>query len=268
MRAARNLRNQIIATSKRLFERGWVANHDGNLTARLSDNCFLATPTATSKGDVSDSLLIEVDGKGKRVSGTARPFGEFALHMAIYERRSDVKAVIHAHPPHATAIACSSQNPIEQPFIAEAIVSIGARIPKVPFAAPGPEARRALAGVVDDVDAALLENHGVFAWGRDLEQAYLRLELVEHLARIAILALPLGGVQPLPADVIAPLLKKRAGAGLGKAADRALEQTRLEQTRRLEGRQRGQSVGPSSGSSSDLAQLVREEILRAVKKHG
>src|SRR5690606_8425269 len=105
---------------------------------------------------------------------------------------------VHAHPPHATAIACSAHNLIERPFIAEAVVSIGALIPRLPFTLPGPDARRALMDVAEHVDAALVQNHGVLAWGADLEQAYLRLELVEHLARIAILAQPMGGVAPLP----------------------------------------------------------------------
>ncbi|HWN67734.1 MAG TPA: class II aldolase/adducin family protein, partial [Haliangium sp.] len=116
MQAQRQMRKQVIDTARLLHDRGWVANHDGNITVRLAAGRYLATPTATSKGAVHDGNLIEVDGAGKLLAGTARPFGELGLHLAVYERRPDVHAVVHAHPPYATAIACSAQNPIERPF--------------------------------------------------------------------------------------------------------------------------------------------------------
>jgi L-fuculose-phosphate aldolase len=255
MRASRQLRAQVVRVSRLLGQRGWVANHDGNITARLSPDRYLATPTATSKRLVDDALLIEVDGEGKRISGTARPFGELDLHLGIYQCRDDVNAVVHAHPPHATAIACSPHNVIERPFIAEAVVSIGALIPRLGFAMPGPAARRALMSVAEHVDAALLCNHGVIAWGADIEQAYLRLELIEHLARVAILAQPVGGVTPLPDSAVAELLQKRARAGLGKAADRAADSA-------------GMPAGPMPAAPGtdrgQLVQVIREELLRAL----
>ncbi len=250
MRASRTIREQVVATARLLAERSWVANHDGNITVRIGKDRYLATPTATSKRLVSDALLIEVDGRGKRVSGTARPFSELALHLGIYQSRSDIAAVVHAHPPHATAIACSAGNLLERPFIAEAVVSIGASIPKVPFAASAGEARQALAAVAGDVDAALLENHGAIAWGADLEQAYLRLELVEHLARIALIAQAAGGVMPLPESTLTPLLEKRARAGLGKAAEKAAQPARS---------------GESSPERNQIVRVIREELIRALK---
>jgi len=269
MRASRELRQQIIAISHALHERGWVANHDGNITIRLGGGRFLATPTATSKRQVDANNLIEVDGRGKKLSGTARPFSELNLHFAVYEGRDDINAVVHAHPPYATALACSGARLLDHPFIAEAVVSIGATIPTVPFAVPGADAARALAAVVADVDAALMQNHGALVWGANLEQAYLRLELVEHLARIATLAEATGGVQPLPKSALAPLLKKRAGAGLGKAASKA----------------GGAPTGPKqviacapaphadvktvalTQPRSEISKVVREEIVRALREH-
>jgi L-fuculose-phosphate aldolase len=216
----RPLRVQVADVARRLHAAGWVANHDGNVTARDGAR-FLATPTATSKRLVGDRDLIEVDARGV-VRGPGKVFGEIGLHLAIYERRPDVGCVVHAHPPHATAISASRGNPIERPFIAEAVVSLGPRIPKLPYAQPGDAARAALAPWCELVDAVLLGNHGVIAWGADPEQAVLRLELVEHLARIAIAAAPLGGIEPLPEAAIAPLLAARAKANLGRAADRAV----------------------------------------------
>jgi len=229
---------------------------------------FIATPTATSKRLVVERGLIEVDAKGQVTGGSGKVFGEIGLHLVVYERRPDVGAVIHAHPPHATAISAARDNPIERPFIAEALVSLGPRIPKLPYAQPGEPARAALAPWCELVDAVILGNHGVLAWGADAEQALLRLELVEHLARIAIAAAPLGGVEPLPDAAIGPLLAARAKANIGRAADRA-EQTAAQL---LGGTSRPVvacapaphaphvTTIPPGGAS--LAQIIREEIAK------
>lgn len=270
------LRNQVAETSQFLHTAGWCANHDGNVTAR-DGNRYIATPTATSKRLVAEKDLIEVDGKGA-VVGRGKVFGEIGLHLAVYERRPDVGAVVHAHPPYATAIAVSRGNPIERPFIAEALVSLGPVIPKVPYAQPGDAARKALAPWCELVDAVILANHGVIAWGKDCETALLRLELVEHLAKIAIAAAPLGGVEALPDSAIQPLLAARSKAGIGRAADRALDTAQQLLGRPLPGgtpkpvvacapapHSETPVVPPSGGKPHDLAQLVREEIVRALR---
>lgn len=217
-------RGSVASYARELHARGWVANHDGNVSVRDGSG-FSATPTATSKRLVNDRDILALDAAGK-VVGSGKVFGELGLHLAIYARRPDVGAVIHAHPVHATAIACGAggldDHPIARPFIAEAVVSLGPIIPRTAFAMPGEPAVRALAPWCESVDAVLLGGHGVLAWGADLEQAYLRLELVEHLAAIAVAALPMGGVRALPDDAIAGLLAARAKANLGRAADRAV----------------------------------------------
>ena len=269
---SRPLRAQIAEVARHLHERGWVANHDGNVTARDGAR-FIATPTATSKRLVGDRGLITVDAKGA-VVGAGRVFGEIGLHLVVYERRPDVGCVVHAHPPYATAISAARGNPIERPFIAEALVSLGPKLPKIPYAQPGEPAKAALAPWCEFVDAAILGNHGVIAWGADPEQALLRLELVEHLARIAIEAMPLGGVEALPAAAIKPLLQARAKANIGRAADRA-----VETADKLMGETTVQTVvacAPAphanvatmspSGQKHDLAAVVREEIVRALRK--
>ena len=273
----KQLRVAVAETSQLLHRAGWCANHDGNVTARDGSR-FVATPTATSKRLVAEKDLIEVDAKGQ-VMGRGKVFGEIGLHLCIYERRPDVGAVVHAHPPHATAIGASRQNPIERPFIAEALVSLGPVIPKVPYAQPGEPARAALAPWCELVDVVILANHGVIAWGKDCETALLRLELVEHLAKIAIAAQALGGVEPLPDSALQPLLAARAKAGIGRAADRALETAAQLLGRPLAsgGTQKPvvacapaphaevPVVPPGGTKPHDLAQLVREEIVRALR---
>jgi len=272
------LRHQLADVARHLHARGWVANHDGNVTARDGSR-YLATPTATSKRLITDRELIEVDAKGQ-VVGHGKVFGEIGLHLTIYERRPDIHCVVHAHPPNATAISASRGNPIEQPFIAEALVSLGPRIPKIPYAQPGDAARAALAPWCELVDAVLLGNHGVFAWGADPEQALMRLELVEHLARIAVAAAPLGGVEPLPDSAIAPLLAARAKANIGRAADRAVETAAHLLGRSPSGGETRPVVAcapaPHSSvptispggrrESQELQAVIREEIVRALRR--
>src|SRR5262249_28865684 len=161
----------------------------------------------------------------------------------------------HAHPPAATGIACSGGRQLERPFIAEAVVSLGPSIPTVPFAAPGAAACAALAPFVGAHDAVLLGNHGALALGADLEQAYLRLELVEHMAQIALHAERAGGVRPLPENALAPLLEARAKAGLARPA--AAQKPVV-------------ACAPSPTADvpilGDLATIIREELARELKR--
>jgi L-fuculose-phosphate aldolase len=245
------LRTELCDYSRRIHARGWVAIHDGNLSVRSGEGRFLCTPTATSKAEVNADSLLGVDATGARVSGNGKPFSEIGLHMCVYKKRSDVQAVVHAHPPHATALAVSGQG-LEQPFLAEAVVSLGPVIPLLPASLPGSAAVAVLEPHVALYDVVLIAGNGVFAWGDSIEQAYLRLELAEHLARIALLAQPLGGPKPLPASMLPPLLEARRRAGLGPQA-------------------RGhKDVGPaprSAPSSADpLAALIRQEIAAALKR--
>ena len=211
-RTEHRLRREVAATARLLWERGWVANHDGNVTARLSGGLFVSTPTAVSKRLLSAEHLLVMDARGRRVRGALRPFSERGLHLTVYRLRDDVGSVVHAHPPHATAFAAAGRSlPC---FLPEAVVSLGPEVPLVPFAPPGEEAEGALEPFVGAYNAVLLENHGVLSWGDDPEQAFLRMELVEHLARIAWLAEPLGGVRALPGELLEQLLQARRRAGL------------------------------------------------------
>ncbi len=217
------LAQDIVAASRALHARGWVANHDGNVSARLGPDRLMVTPTATGKGDVTEGGLAVTDGRGKPVEEGARPPSEFLLHVfGCYLVRADVGAVVHAHPPFATALACAGI-PIRT-FLAEAVLSLGAEVPVTAFAVPfGEEGAAPIAALIDRYDALLLAQHGVLTVGLNVEQALLRMELVEHLAQIWTLAHPLGGVRELPAEVVQLMLGKRRGAAgiLGSAAGRA-----------------------------------------------
>lgn len=210
------LRRGVAEVARLLHERGWVANHDGNVSVRIGPGRIVCTPTAVSKRVIVPEMLLVVDDEGRMLAGRGRPFSELNLHMAVYRNRPDAVAVVHAHPPHATALACAGRG-IDAMPIAEAVVSLGAAVPLVPFAAPGPDAVAALTPFLPEHDAVLLASHGTLVWGDDPEQAFLRTELVEHLSRILLLALPLGGAAAVPATVVPKLLDARTKAGLGPA---------------------------------------------------
>ena len=213
----RDLEQQVVDYSHRLHQSGWVANHDGNITVKLEPGRFLATPTALSKADILREQLIVVDEGGKVVSGRMRPFSEIALHLYIYRQRPDVRVVMHAHPPTATGLSVAGV-PVETTMMAEPVVSLGDSIPLIPYARPkSAQWTLGLSPAVEDADAITLQNHGVFTFGPDLETAYLRMELVEHLAKIQLVAHQAGGVTRIPGDDIEGLMEARAKAGLGSA---------------------------------------------------
>jgi L-fuculose-phosphate aldolase len=205
------IRAAMVAISHRVWERGWVANHDGNLSARLEGGRFVCTPTAVSKIAIAPETLIVVNEAGERIEGTRKVFSEWQLHRAAYTARSEVRAVLHAHPPTATAFAVAGVE-LGAPFLAEPVVSLGARVPLVSYFLPGhPGIDDALSAALGTAEVVLLQNHGVLAVGPDLETCYLRMELVEHLARIAFLAEKLGGAKPIPRSDVDALLARRAG---------------------------------------------------------
>ncbi len=206
------LRRDIVRTSHALHARGWVANHDGNLSARLDGPGealrLLCTPTAVSKGDVRPEWLLVVDEERQILQGGRRVFSEVALHLAAYKARPDIGVVLHAHPPHACGFAVAGR-PIPHPFMAEAVVTLGPDLPHIPYRRPGdPALLDDLAAALQRADVVVLEQHGLLSVGGGFEQALLRLELVEHLARIAVVAEQLGGVRPLSSDDIEALCRK------------------------------------------------------------
>ena len=264
------IKQSLADYSHALHRQGWVANHDGNITHRSSDGeRFLATPTATSKARVTPDSVLLVDTAGAKVgSGGGRPFSELGLHLAVFSARKDVRAVVHAHPPHATGLAVAGLA-LDVPMIAEAVVSLGPSVPLVPVAAPGAAAASALAPYLAQYDAVLLGNHGVLTWGSDLEQAYLRMELVEHLARIAVIARQLGAVRALPASMLPALAESRAKAGLGPRG-RGLPESEATARPLVIACAPGPSdadvkVRDDKRAPSELSAIIREELQRALR---
>ena len=212
------LRRELVHWCRKVWDRGWVANHDGNLSCRLPGRRYLATPTSFSKGEVRPEDLLVLDRHGRKLQGRWRPFSEISMHLAAYAAREDVTAVLHAHPPTATGFSVAGVA-IETTILAEAVISLGPRIPTIPFAMPGSESQlETLTACLPHYDAIVLGRHGVITVGEDIEQAYLRMELVEHLARIKQVALQVGRPATLTAHEVETLVRKRTRGGLGPLA--------------------------------------------------
>jgi len=206
-------RSEMVETGRRLWMRGLVTANDGNLSVKLDEGRFLCTPTGVSKGFMQEADLCVIDETGRRVSGPTDPSSEIRLHLRAYATRADANAVVHAHPPHATAFAVAEQ-PLTVPTMTEVVVSlVGA--PLAPFAPPSSEAlAESIVPFIGESDAVLLAHHGAVTVGADLEEAAFRMETLDHYARILIAARQIGGEVPLGRAEVEQLLDLRRRMGL------------------------------------------------------
>ncbi len=157
----------IVEVCQKMDQKGWVANHDGNVSLKFEDH-LLATPTAVSKTDITPAMIIDLDMTGKKIAGVGNPFSEVKLHLAAYNARQDVGAVVHAHPPFAMARGMAGDD--FSVNVPEAVVSIGDVIPVTPYAFPGSsENTNSIASALARADVFMMAGNGVLAVGRDLK---------------------------------------------------------------------------------------------------
>lgn len=209
---------EILAVCQRLYLRGLIAGTDGNVSVRLDEARVLATPAGMPKAQVAALDLVEVALDGRRLAGDRRPSTELAMHLRIYQRRPDVGAVVHAHPPTATGFAVAGED-FMAGVLPEVIFGLGP-VPLVPFGMPGtPElADRFEPFLAAGHDVFLMANHGATACGATLAEAFHRMESLEQAARIVLTARLLGRVTPLAAEQVDALLamRRRAAAPEGE----------------------------------------------------
>jgi len=196
MSSERQHRQAIVQFGRLLHENGLVAATDGNLSVRLDEGRVLVTPTCISKGRMRASDMVIVNMEGKRIAGKRRVSSEIGMHLLIYRLRPDVRGIVHAHPPTATGFAASGYD-LNRPLVCEVVVGLGS-IPLARYGTPGtPELTDALEPLIPHHDAILMANHGVVTFGSSLESAYMKMETVEHFAKIALVSHLLGNEQPL-----------------------------------------------------------------------
>lgn len=188
------IRKLMCEIGKRVYNRGMVAANDGNFSVRISEHEILCTPTGVSKGFMTPDMICKVDEKGNVLDtdGIHRPSSEAKMHLRIYERRPDVKSVVHAHPMYATAHAVAGI-PLNKQIMPESTIFLG-EVPLADYGLPSTdEVPESIEPYLDKCDAVLLASHGALAWGADLEAAYFKMEGLEYYAEISYRAQMLGG---------------------------------------------------------------------------
>lgn len=206
-------KGEILSTGLKIYQRGLVAANDGNLSVRVGDNALWVTPTGVSKGAMTEDMLVKLDLDGNLLEGARKPSSETKMHLRIYKEDPDVRAVVHAHPPAATAFAAAGI-PLDRPVLQEAVVQLGT-VPVAPFALPGSQGvADSVAPYCRDYRALLLEYHGAVTWGDTMEQAYFRLECLEQLATVTLHLRTLGCDRVMPASLVKALEGLRSAWGI------------------------------------------------------
>lgn len=202
MRGEPDLRCDLIEVCRALERKGFIAATDGNVSCRLQDDRLLVTPSGKAKGELKPIDLLVTDLEGLPVSGSGRPSTEIRMHLLVYSRRPDVGAVVHAHPPLLTALTLAGI-----PFAAEALPEVWLTIgpvPTAPYATPSTEeVPDSIGPFIDSHQAILMERHGSLTVGRNLSEAYMRLEKLEHAAHTLYFAHQLLHRPPQPLDQMA-----------------------------------------------------------------
>jgi len=210
-------RREVCTAGRWIHGRAFVASTDGNISVRLDSRRVLTSPTGVSKGLMTSDDLVVTDLKGRKLSGRREPSTELAMHLLIYNRRPDVHAVCHAHPPIATAHAAAGL-PLNKALLSELVIALGC-VPVARYGTPGtPELSDSLEPLVQDHDAILLANHGVVTCGADLLTAFFRMETVEHFAQVSLASELLGKQVLLSGRDVEKLLAARARYGTTTAA--------------------------------------------------
>ncbi len=207
------IRQEIVASCRRLYDRNCLASADGNISVRLSDQRILITPSGIAKAFMRPDQMAVIDLEGRVLDG--EPSGERLMHLAIYRQCPQAKAVVHAHPPHAIAWSVVEPKLEELPsdVLSEVILATG-RIPMVPYARPTTAAMgENLLPFLPRHRALILERHGAVAWGESLTEATNGLERLEHSAQILWLAKTLGPLRNLPEDEVHALKQMRSQIG-------------------------------------------------------
>ncbi|SFH85819.1 class II aldolase/adducin family protein [Planctomicrobium piriforme] len=206
------IKEWICEVGRRVYTKGFAAANDGNISYRVGENEVLCSPTMICKGFMKHEDICMVDLDGKQLAGTRKRTSEILLHLNIMKHRPDVKAVVHCHPPHATAFAVSREA-IPQCVLPEIEVFMG-EVPLAPYETPGAQ------GFADTVtpflkssNTIILTNHGTVTFGKTLEEAYWKTEILDAYCRILILSKQLGGITYLNEQKSRELLdlKKKLG---------------------------------------------------------
>lgn len=218
------VRADIVEVGRRLWERGYVASNDGNISVRIDETRLITTPKSVSKGFMTADMMVVTDLSGKKLAGEREPSSELKMHLQVYRDRPDARAVVHAHPPTATGFAVAGI-PLDRAVLAEVVTTLGS-IPIAEYATPSTdELPQACSRYLKAHDGLLLANHGALALGPDLFTAYHRMETIEHFAKISLVTRTLGRENLLSRDEVQRLQGLRGMYGIASPAPVCTDET-------------------------------------------
>ncbi|MEL7496784.1 MAG: class II aldolase/adducin family protein [Planctomycetota bacterium] len=212
------LKRQLCDIGKRIYDKGFAAANEGNLSVRLDKNHVLCTPTLHCKGFMTPEDICTVDMQGTQVAGKRKRTSEVMLHLEIYQKRPDVDSVVHCHPPHATAFAVARE-PIPTCVLPEPDIFLG-EVPIAPYETPGGKGfAETILPFVDQTSIIVLANHGTVSYEAGLEKAYWLTEILDAYCRILMLARQLGNVEYVSPEKGRELLQMRLDWGFADSRD-------------------------------------------------
>ena len=211
-----DIKDKMVEVCRKMWQKGWVAANDGNVTVKVGENRFLATRTGISKYEITRGHIGLIDGDYniiEKPSEDWRPSSEVKMHLKCYHDRPDVGAVVHAHPPVATGFACAHV-PLDDYCMIETVIAVGS-VPLTPYGTPSTfEVPEAIEPYLQEHDVMLLTNHGALTVGADLTTAYYRMETLELQAQISLVARLLGGAKDISRENIDRLIGMRSQYGV------------------------------------------------------
>ncbi|QOT00227.1 class II aldolase/adducin family protein [Brevibacterium sp. JNUCC-42] len=213
MKNEAKVKQVICEIGRKVYEKGFGAANDGNISVRLSSNEIWITPTGVSKGALQPDMLVKVNLLGEVLEGELRPTSEMKMHLKVYEMRPDIGGIVHVHPPYATAFAIAGL-PLDAATLPESVVLLGT-IPVAKYATPSTQALpESIAPHVMNHQGVLLENHGALTWGKDIQSAYYLMESLEFTAKINWIARQMNGTRQLSVERVEELVALREKMGL------------------------------------------------------
>lgn len=270
MASAYEIKKELCEIGRRIYTNGFVAANDGNFSVKINENEFYCTPTGVSKGFMTPDMILKVDGKGNMLEPNAkfRPSSEFKMHLRVYQERPDVNAVVHAHPPIATAHAVCGL-PLDSMIMPEVIIFLG-EVPLTKYGTPSTmEIPEAISEAFKTHDAVLLQNHGALSVGVDLTQAYFRMETLEYWAKVSLYAKQIGGAEELTCDQIEKLIDIRKSMklpgkhpGCTRCTNRGTDKCHCS----TPAEKAACSGGASASSSEALIKEITQKVLSSLGK--
>lgn len=199
---------EMIAIGKRLYDRQLIVATEGNFTFRIDDHRIVATPSGLCKGELRSDDLVLINYDGRHLSGKHNVSTEISLHLEVFRQRPDVRACIHAHPTSCIALMLAGKK-LDKPLLRESVLLLG-KVPTTTYARPSTsQVPESISPFIQKTDCILLDHHGSLTVGKSLNEAFHKLEVMEHTAECYMAALNIGEVAELSREEVAALIELR-----------------------------------------------------------